>query len=163
DLGARLRARAGVARFTRSGIFENGRSCRTLKEGVNALGTVLLVDDDAAVRGLAAQVLAAEGYVVVQAAGPAEALAICERGDPTALVAADDGARTSYADLAADVDALAGKLRAAGVERGDRVALVVPEGPPFVRLLLAIAAAGAAAAPLNPAYTRDEFAFYLDD
>jgi acyl-CoA synthetase (AMP-forming)/AMP-acid ligase II len=84
-------------------------------------------------------------------------------GGATALVAADDGARTSYADLAADVDALAGKLRAAGVERGDRVALVVPEGPPFVRLLLAVAAAGAAAAPLNPAYTRDEFAFYLDD
>src|SRR5262249_28666787 len=33
----------------------------------------------------------------------------------------------------------------------------------MVQILLAIAALGAAAAPLNPAYTRSEFVFYLTD
>ena len=35
--------------------------------------------------------------------------------------------------------------------------------PEFVELLLAITTVGAAAAPLNPGYTHDEFQFYLDD
>src|SRR4051812_19594874 len=51
--------------------------------------TVLLVDDDDAVRRLAAQVLGDEGYLVVEAAGPAEALAICERGDVFDLLVTD--------------------------------------------------------------------------
>jgi oxalate---CoA ligase len=80
-----------------------------------------------------------------------------------AVIAAEEGATTSYEQLADDVHALAGRLGSAGVRRGDRVALVVPDGPQFVRLLLAVTAAGAAAAPLNPAYTADEYAFYLDD
>jgi acyl-CoA synthetase (AMP-forming)/AMP-acid ligase II len=61
------------------------------------------------------------------------------------------------------VERLAGRLAAAGIGRGDRVAFVVPNGPEFVELLLAVTALGAAAAPLNPAYTRDEFTFYVDD
>ena len=85
------------------------------------------------------------------------------RGAAPALVTADDGATTTYAALADRVEALAGRLAAAGVRRGDRVALALPNGPELVELLLAAAAIGAAAAPLNPAYTRDEFAFYLDD
>ncbi len=58
---------------------------------------------------------------------------------------------------------LAGQLAALGVGRGDRVALVAPNGPEIVQLILAITALGAAAAPLNPAYTADEYAFYLGD
>jgi acyl-CoA synthetase (AMP-forming)/AMP-acid ligase II len=58
---------------------------------------------------------------------------------------------------------LAGLLRSIGVERRECVALVLPNGPEFVQLLLAITALGAAAAPLNPAYTSDEYAFYLED
>ena len=33
----------------------------------------------------------------------------------------------------------------------------------MVQILLAITALGAAAAPLNPAYTRSEYVFYLTD
>jgi acyl-CoA synthetase (AMP-forming)/AMP-acid ligase II len=80
-----------------------------------------------------------------------------------ALVAAEDGRRTSYDQLAAEVGELAGRLGSAGAGRGDCVALVVPDGPQFVRLLLAVTAAGAAAAPLNPGYTAEEYAFYLGD
>jgi oxalate---CoA ligase len=43
------------------------------------------------------------------------------------------------------------------------VAMVLPNGPEVVELLLAVAAVGATAAPLNPGYTRAEYEFYLDD
>jgi acyl-CoA synthetase (AMP-forming)/AMP-acid ligase II len=83
--------------------------------------------------------------------------------DATALLAPGDEDRVPYAQLAAAVDELAGRLAALGIERGDRVALALGPGPEFVELLFAIAALGAAAAPLNPAYSSAEFAFYLDD
>ena len=85
-----------------------------------------------------------------------------EAGSP-ALVSPDDGAALSFGELAGRVEELAGRLRALGVERGDRVALVLANGPEIVQLLFAVSALGAAAAPLNPAYTTDEFAFYLGD
>lgn len=85
------------------------------------------------------------------------------KSERAALVSPEDGKPLTYTELAVRVDTLAGLLAAIGVERGDRVALVLPNGPEIVQLLLAIAAVGAAAAPLNPAYTRDEYDFYLDD
>ena len=39
----------------------------------------------------------------------------------------------------------------------------MPNGPEFIQLFLAITMVGAAAAPLNPAYTHGEFVFYLTD
>ncbi len=80
-----------------------------------------------------------------------------------ALVCPDDGTTLTYAALAGVVDDLASGLAGLGVGHGDRVALSLPNGPEFVYLLLALGRLGAAAAPLNPAYTVDEFAFYLDD
>ena len=53
-------------------------------------------------------------------------------------------------------------LNAVGIGRGDRVAMVLPNGPEMAAAFLAIAC-GATAAPLNPAYRRDEFDFYLAD
>jgi acyl-CoA synthetase (AMP-forming)/AMP-acid ligase II len=91
------------------------------------------------------------------------ALVAAGRPDAPALVAPEDGGALSYAELAARVELLAGRLASAGVVRGDRVALVLPNGPEIVQLLLAIAAVGAGAAPLNPAYTEDEHRFYLGD
>ena len=46
--------------------------------------------------------------------------------------------------------------------RGDGVALVLPNGPEMAAAFLSVAGA-ATAAPLNPAYRVDEFAFYLED
>jgi len=85
-----------------------------------------------------------------------------ERENP-ALVSPEDDEVITYAALEQNVLGLAGRLAGAGVERGDRVALVLPNGPEFVQILLAVTTLGAAAAPLNPAYTVDEHAFYLDD
>jgi acyl-CoA synthetase (AMP-forming)/AMP-acid ligase II len=80
-----------------------------------------------------------------------------------ALVVGEDGGVLSYGQLADRVETLVGHLAAAGVGRGDRVALSLPNGPEYIQLFLAITALGAAAAPLNPAYTQAEFTFYLTD
>jgi oxalate---CoA ligase len=80
-----------------------------------------------------------------------------------ALIVPEDHAAVSYAQLADRVEALTQRLTGLGVRPGDRVALALPNGPDLVLLLLAITALGAAAAPLNPAYTRSEFGFYLSD
>ncbi len=53
-------------------------------------------------------------------------------------------------------------LRANGIGKGDRVAMVLPEGPEFAAALVAIASA-TTAAPLNPAYRADEFRFNFSD
>lgn len=91
------------------------------------------------------------------------ALLAAGRPDAAALLAPEDGRALTYAELAERVDTLAGRLSTIGVVRGDRVALVLQNGPEIVQLLLAITALGAGAAPLNPAYTEDEYRFYLGD
>lgn len=53
-------------------------------------------------------------------------------------------------------------LNALGLGRGDRIAIVLPNGSEMAVAFLAVASA-AAAAPLNPAYKADEFDFYLSD
>jgi oxalate---CoA ligase len=89
--------------------------------------------------------------------------AILEHPDGPALVIPEDGQVLTYGQLADRVGSLARSLAAAGVGRGDRVALTLPNGPDLVQVLLAITALGAAVAPLNPAYTRSEYHFYLSD
>jgi acyl-CoA synthetase (AMP-forming)/AMP-acid ligase II len=81
----------------------------------------------------------------------------------SALVTAESGARLTYEELDRAVRSLAGRLATLGVERGSRVAIVVPDGPDFLLVLLAVVTLGATAAPLNQAYKRDEYEFYLDD
>jgi acyl-CoA synthetase (AMP-forming)/AMP-acid ligase II len=80
-----------------------------------------------------------------------------------ALIIPDSAEVLTYAQVAFRVEALAQRLAELTVRRGDRVALALPNGPDIVLLLLAITALGAAAAPLNPAYTETEFGFFLGD
>src|ERR1700682_4255147 len=53
-------------------------------------------------------------------------------------------------------------LNAMGIGRGDRVAIVLRNGPELATAFAGVAA-GAATAPLNPGYREDEFDFYLGD
>jgi acyl-CoA synthetase (AMP-forming)/AMP-acid ligase II len=53
-------------------------------------------------------------------------------------------------------------LNALGVGRGDRIAIVLANGPEMASCFIA-AACGTATAPLNPAYRAEEFEFYLAD
>jgi oxalate---CoA ligase len=80
-----------------------------------------------------------------------------------ALIEPERGRRVTAGELREEIATFAGKLAACGIQRGDRVSLVLPDGPQFVRFVLATTALGAAAAPLNPGYTSEEFRFYLDD
>jgi acyl-CoA synthetase (AMP-forming)/AMP-acid ligase II len=85
-----------------------------------------------------------------------------DRAD-AALACPDDGSRVGYDQLADAAVGLASRLASAGVGRGGRVAVVLPNGPEIIELLFALAALGATMAPLNPAYTEAEYRFYLED
>ena len=61
--------------------------------------------------------------------------------------------------LAAEVRA---SLRGFGISAGDRVAIVLPNGPEMAAAFVTIAQA-AVTAPLNPGYQQEEYAFYLSD
>ena len=68
----------------------------------------------------------------------------------------------TYDGLRRHVQATVTALNDRGIGRGDRVAIVLPNGPEMASAFVAIAA-GAATAPLNPAYRQPEFEFYLSD
>lgn len=89
--------------------------------------------------------------------------ALLGSGDPEGIaIAAPDRAPLRRRELAAQVDATIGSLRALGIGCADRVAMVLPNGPEMAALFLAVAS-GAAAAPLNAAYREEEFDFYISD
>lgn len=66
-----------------------------------------------------------------------------------------DGLRSLSAMVRAD-------LRRFGIGAADRVAIVLPNGPEMAAAFVTIAQA-ATTAPLNPAYQREEYDFYLSD
>jgi acyl-CoA synthetase (AMP-forming)/AMP-acid ligase II len=82
--------------------------------------------------------------------------------DRTAIALPDHNLRLSYGQLREMVAGFAGALAAAGVRRGDRVGMALPNGLPTIVAFLAAAEAGTAA-PLNPGYKEDEFRFFLED
>jgi acyl-CoA synthetase (AMP-forming)/AMP-acid ligase II len=84
-------------------------------------------------------------------------------GNDPAVVVGETAQVITFADLGGEALRLARQLSARGVSRGDRVSLVIPSGPDFTRLMLAVNILGATAAPLNPAYTRSEYKFYFGD
>lgn len=67
-----------------------------------------------------------------------------------------------YDGLRAQAGKVAAQLQGHGIGRGDRVAIVLPNGPEMASAFVCVAHA-AVTAPLNPAYREDEFAFYLED
>src|SRR5215471_3940114 len=88
---------------------------------------------------------------------------ITRSDDHPALEVPESGASLSYAALQRALDRAGGRLAALGVGEGDRVALVAANGPALVVAFLAVAARGAAAAPLNPALGVAELTAELDD
>jgi len=80
----------------------------------------------------------------------------------TAVALPESNLQITYGALRDQIDAVARALAAAGVKRGDRVGIALPNGLPMVVSFFAAAQAGTAA-PLNPAYKEDEFRFYLED
>jgi acyl-CoA synthetase (AMP-forming)/AMP-acid ligase II len=82
-------------------------------------------------------------------------------GEAVAIAASSVGPLT-YQGLREQVDETVSALNAVGIGRGDRVAIVMPNGPEMAAAFLGIAA-GATSAPLNPQYRTEELEFYLTD
>lgn len=68
----------------------------------------------------------------------------------------------THGGLRALAERTARTLHGAGIGRGDRVAIVLPNGPEMAAAFVSLACA-ATTAPLNPAYRAEEFDFYLGD
>ena len=95
--------------------------------------------------------------------GPATLRGLLDAGaDHAPAIVTPDGAVLTHGELRAEVDRLSGRLRVLGLGAGDRIAIVVPNGPEMAIAFLAAACTGCAA-PLNPKYRTDELRFYLED
>ena len=82
--------------------------------------------------------------------------------DEATALSSPGGVSLTFAALRALADRTREDLNARGIGRGDRVAIVLPNGPDMAACFIAVAS-GTTSAPLNPAYTADEFDFYLGD
>ena len=82
--------------------------------------------------------------------------ALVDRSDPKAV------RRWTYAELAADVDALALGLLRMGIEKGDRVGIWAPNCAEWTLTQYATAKIGAILVNINPAYRTRELEFVLN-
>ena len=95
---------------------------------------------------------------------PETLLQLLEEREPNdSAILVPKGPTISYECLRSQVRSLADHLNRLGVGRGHKVAIALPNGLESIVSILAVTASGATAAPLNPAYTGDEFRFNLDD
>ena len=83
-------------------------------------------------------------------------------GDREALVEYATGRRWTYAQLRADVDALAHGLLRLGIEKGDRVGIWAPNCAEWTQLQYATAKIGAILVCINPAYRTHELQYVLN-
>ena len=77
--------------------------------------------------------------------------------------AVDDDGAWSFADLSAASARAAGALAEAGVHRGDRVAVALRDGRPWLAAFLGAARLGAVPVPLDPRAGGERLAGILDD
>lgn len=88
---------------------------------------------------------------------------ILQRGREADLAIGAPG-RTAldHAGLRTQIRETVARLNGFGIGRGDRVAIVLPNGPEAATSFVSVGA-GATTAPLNPAYREDEYEFYISD
>ena len=82
--------------------------------------------------------------------------------DEAVALSAPERSSLSFAGLREHIRYTVDELNTRGVGRGDRVAIVLPNGPEMASSFICIAC-GAVTAPLNPGYRQEEFEFYLSD
>jgi len=75
----------------------------------------------------------------------------------------DGDAELSYGDVARRTEAVAERFAALGVRRGDVVAIMLPNCAELLLGLLAAWRLGAAATPVNPAFTANEATYQIQD
>ncbi len=86
-----------------------------------------------------------------------------ERGEKPALIDGPSGRVLTYADLAEQIAAMRGGLLARGFDRGDALAIYLPNLPEYAIAFHAAASAGGRATTANPLYTVGELSHQLHD
>ena len=82
--------------------------------------------------------------------------------DDAPAILAPDRPPLDHGALRRQAATLVETLNRAGIGTGERIAIVLPNGPEMASCFLCLAG-GFATAPLNPAYREDEYEFYLGD
>ena len=87
--------------------------------------------------------------------------AVGRYGGNTAIVLGDRG--LSYAELDEASNKVANSLIRMGVNKGDRVAMLLPNSPEFATIYFGIVKTGSIAVPLGTGYNVDELASLFDN
>ncbi len=82
---------------------------------------------------------------------------------PDAVAIIFEGYKMTYKELDEAVDRLATALQDLGVEKGDKVAIFLPNCPQFVIAYYAILRAGGVVTAVNPLYTERELEYQLNN
>jgi long-chain acyl-CoA synthetase len=85
------------------------------------------------------------------------------RRDPSKLAVIFDDYRLRYGEVNGAANKVANALVALGVQKGDKVALMLPNTPHFPICYYGILKAGATVVPLNVLFKRGEVAYHLED
>jgi benzoate-CoA ligase family protein len=83
------------------------------------------------------------------------------RADRAALLTADG--QLSYGELASLTGAVAAYLNTLGIEREQRVLMILDDSPAFLAAFLGAMRIGAVPVPVNPRDRVDNYTYYLDD
>ncbi|MFF5887156.1 amino acid adenylation domain-containing protein, partial [Streptomyces sp. NPDC012589] len=119
---------------------------------------VLLPEESAAIRAGWAATTVDEPYT-----GVVERVRAHAAAHPDRIAVQDPDGSATYTELVSHASALSRRLRAAGVRRGSRVAMLCEPGIPFVTGILAVLGAGAAWVPLDLRAPQARTAGLLDD
>ncbi|HEX3432744.1 MAG TPA: AMP-binding protein, partial [Solirubrobacteraceae bacterium] len=84
-------------------------------------------------------------------------------GEATAILEVGGGRSLSYGELWDGAARVAGGLRDAGIERGDRVAIRLGNGADWVLAFFGCQLLGAVVVPVNTRFTEDEVAYLVRD
>jgi len=93
----------------------------------------------------------------------AECVTLAARRSPRAEALVFDDIRMDYGTLLDGVGRVAACLRRAGLQRGDRVAIILPNTPQFPIIYYGVLYAGGVAVPLNPLQTAREYRHLFED
>src|SRR6185312_8778822 len=83
-------------------------------------------------------------------------------GNAPALIGSDPALTLTYHQLREQIAGLTDRIAAAGLPAESRVAMLLPNGPDFVAIFLALLNAGLTAAPYNPAQAAELPALWRD-
>lgn len=88
---------------------------------------------------------------------------LAEHGDRAALIDGPSGRTLNFPQLQGMIHMLAGGLQKRGLQKGDIVAIYLPNLPEFASIFYGTLLAGGAATCINPLYTPGELAHQLRD